>query len=659
MTSFVSSAQQKHALVVAIGDYPVLESGKSWKDLSSLNDVVLLKEMLSEQGFPEGNTNYLLDQDATVENLDNAFETLISNLKKDDIVYFHYSGHGQQIADVNGKELQRSNNLIKDETDGRDEALVLYNAPYRHYRGYEYEHHYADDQLNEHITAIRQAIGKNGQIVVVIDACHSGSATRGDDEPTVRGTDEPCVPDDWQANTSEDDNAEGFGTDFTFGDDPEIGKLVAFFGCKAEQVNREYRPNPSSEERYGSLTYFFIRAMKNLTANSATYENLFSEIRRNVVMEFNNAQQPVIEGDDLNQLLFSGDFIVQEPYYLLEPDIYATEATLQAGQLQGIMKGDSIALFNNTIRKIEGETPTVKGVVTSAGPLSSVIRLEHSLPEGKDNGAQYRVFKTWSGSLGIDVRVKLDVSGSLKGELKKALEAMPYVHLENKDYQYLVKEQEMDNGEKGVVIILGSDSDKTLRGMAPKPKSASWITDTIVTLIKEAALVNALRRVSAQYYDIEFKVSVSDYKTKQILTNEELLNLKSTDAITLFVENTGELPFYLSLINVASNNKISVASDQARAYFQPGQKKGIASFELSDIGIDQYIFVASTDFIDLKPFEGLGSDLSKSTRGSIGGNFFTDYINDNVAGTRGAQIDEAEITIRSIEFDVKENDKNK
>lgn len=647
-------AQQKHALVVAVADYPVVDGRtKNWNDLSSDQDVELLRKMLNDQGFPEENTTYLLDSEATVENLDNAFESLKKRVIQGDIIYFHYSGHGQQISDVNGKKYRRKNVLAKDEADGFDETLVLYNAPMRYYKGYEFEHHYADDQLNVHITDLRKSIGSDGQIVVVIDACHSGSATRGEDEPTVRGTDEPCAPKNYSGE-EETDDSEGFGTDFSFGEDPSLGKLVAFFGCKAEQVNREYRPDLKSNKRYGSLTYFLIKGMENLTSNNATYANLFSEIRRNMVLSFKNAQQPEIEGDDLNQLIFSGEFKEQEQFYLLEPVIYATKAKLLAGQLQGMMPGDSIALFDNTVNRMEEGTLVVRGVVESSTPLKSKVTLNKSLPGGKDNGALYRVFKTHDASLDIEVRVKLDVSGGIKNKLKKALQKIPNVHIESKDYEYLIKEEKNDKGEDGLIIYLGSDSDLPLRGMRPRPLDADWLVDSMVTYIQQAARVNALRRVSSYFYDIDFNVIIEGYHSKNEISNEELLSMNKSDTIVMFIENVGENPFYVSMINISANNKIVVVSTSNLAIPVGAKKKVNRGMVLSDLGIDHYKFIASSSFIDLSPFGKLGSDLSGGTRGGDG-NFFSDFINANVSGTRGSKMEETEITIKSIEFDVKEN----
>ena len=102
-------SQTKHAIIVAIADYPTNEKGETvWKDLSSNNDVDLVKAMLKEQQFQEINCAFLIDKEATPENLDKAFENLTDKLKEGDIVYFHYSGHGQQVADIKPKKKKRN-----------------------------------------------------------------------------------------------------------------------------------------------------------------------------------------------------------------------------------------------------------------------------------------------------------------------------------------------------------------------------------------------------------------------------------------------------------------------------------------------------------------------------------------------------------------------
>ena len=47
-----------------------------------------------------------------------------------------------------------------------------------------------DDELNTLLTAIRNKIGDSGKMLVVVDACHSGDSSRGQDDEIVRGVKE-------------------------------------------------------------------------------------------------------------------------------------------------------------------------------------------------------------------------------------------------------------------------------------------------------------------------------------------------------------------------------------------------------------------------------------------------------------------------------------
>ena len=107
-------SQQKIALLVGIGRY---EDTRSWKNLSSPNDLKYLNDALLQQGFIAENIQTLKEEAATYKAILEALVDLADKSNKGDIVYFHFSGHGQQIEDDNG-----------DEADGYDEALVPYNA---------------------------------------------------------------------------------------------------------------------------------------------------------------------------------------------------------------------------------------------------------------------------------------------------------------------------------------------------------------------------------------------------------------------------------------------------------------------------------------------------------------------------------------------------
>jgi hypothetical protein len=131
---FQAFTQKKLGLIVAVGDYP---NGGRWKDLSSINDVRFIKAALLKNGFDLNNVDSLFNEKATKKNILAALDALYAKASENDIVFFHFSGHGQQIQDDNG-----------DEADGYDEALIPYDAQGMYdpvsYNG---QNHLRDDEL--------------------------------------------------------------------------------------------------------------------------------------------------------------------------------------------------------------------------------------------------------------------------------------------------------------------------------------------------------------------------------------------------------------------------------------------------------------------------------------------------------------------------------
>lgn len=113
---------------------------------------------------------------------------MAASCKQGDVVYIHYSGHGQQMTDVHN-----------DEKDGLDECWIPYDAYRKASATYHGEKHLTDDELNVYLNAIRNKIGAKGKLLVVIDACHSGDGTRGDEDEVVRGVEDTLVVDSLNA----------------------------------------------------------------------------------------------------------------------------------------------------------------------------------------------------------------------------------------------------------------------------------------------------------------------------------------------------------------------------------------------------------------------------------------------------------------------------
>ena len=156
-------AQTKRALVVGIGEYPK-ESG--WSVIHGDNDLWITVQMLISVGFEEKNILELSNNYATKDNIIACLDHLVSVCEPNDVVYLHFSGHGQQMTDLDG-----------DEEDGYDESFVPYDAAMDYSEADNGEKHLTDDEIATYLRAFKKNVGNKGRVITVIDACHSGQGT--------------------------------------------------------------------------------------------------------------------------------------------------------------------------------------------------------------------------------------------------------------------------------------------------------------------------------------------------------------------------------------------------------------------------------------------------------------------------------------------------
>ena len=220
------SAQTRRALVIGIGE----QRDKSWAKINGDKDVAYVQKMLKEAGYKEVRT--LINKQATKARIVTAFNSLTNRCQIGDIVYIHFSGHGQLVTDVNG-----------DETDGWDEAWIPYDAYKKYCNEDKGEKHLVDDEINVLLTAIKNKIGEQGKLLVVVDACHSGDSSRGEDlDETVRGVyDEFVIPVKKKARTNK-----------------PVEQWLILSACKNYQLNQELK-----SPQVGKLTYALYMLSKD------------------------------------------------------------------------------------------------------------------------------------------------------------------------------------------------------------------------------------------------------------------------------------------------------------------------------------------------------------------------------------------------------------
>jgi len=137
----------KVALLFGINNYP----GSS-NDLNGcLNDIADVEKKLNELYPSEWSIKKFSDSQVTRSVFRNEIKNQIVSMISGQILLIHYSGHGSNVQDQN-----------YDEADGYDETLYLYDG------------NFTDDEFN----SILQLIPEGVKVIIALDSCFSGSATR-------------------------------------------------------------------------------------------------------------------------------------------------------------------------------------------------------------------------------------------------------------------------------------------------------------------------------------------------------------------------------------------------------------------------------------------------------------------------------------------------
>ena len=155
-----SALAEQRALLVGVGKYQ-----RSDLDLPGIDlDIERMTDTLKIMGFEDHQIRSLMDSSATADNVIAEFETwLTDGVGKDDRVVFYFSGHGSFVPDKNG-----------DEPDNVDEVLVTHDVRSVSENGrYTLVGIVSDDRIAEMI-----ANTASENVLVIVDACHSGTMTR-------------------------------------------------------------------------------------------------------------------------------------------------------------------------------------------------------------------------------------------------------------------------------------------------------------------------------------------------------------------------------------------------------------------------------------------------------------------------------------------------
>ena len=596
LLSLQAAAQEpnKIALIVAIGKYPTTSD---WPELSSANDVPLIKGALKTQGFKDENITILKDQQATLAGMTAAFDNLIKKAKRGDIVVFHFSGHGEQIEDDNG-----------DEGDGLDEALVSYDALQEYKPGAPIKH-FRDDLLGDKIKQLRTALGPTGNLLVIIDACHSGTATRG--LGVKRGTNKIYASPEYFKKVKDKKFTIGDADYGVVEDGNDLAPMAGYFASAPDQCNSEVvMPD---KKGVGSLSLAFSKAMEKVEKGdkNTTYQGLFDEIK----VEMGTlvpGQTPMAEGT-LNKVIFGGKMVTTPVYYTADPDsVDNGSVQIKVGKIYGIFEGTTVKLYKPDTRPED----TVKiatwatGTVTSADQYYSTIKLDKQIPKDQIKRAWIYLDKINYGELSVQVQLK--VADPEKKKLYRSFfKDIPQATLVDDGGVLLVESGENGYSADSIFIVTPQE---IVIWKTTKNLQQSLMADSFQIKIADYALARYLKnlRLTNSDYEVSFEIvplkciANCEDKTKSVWTDDDAkkkqsgasnLVFKTGDKFRFNIINKTNTRLYYTIIDIQPDNIVNV--------LLPGKGESAEDYKIKP---DQEIFPLAKKFTISPPY---GTDVFK------------------------------------------------
>jgi len=559
----------KRALLVGINSY---KHGDRIPPLAgSFNDVENMKAVLiGKFEFPPENVLVLKGEQATHTGIINAIrDHLIAKARKDDIVVFHYSGHGSQMKDVTGNEISGLVETIVP-YDSRDPAGQVFDISGSELHG-----------------LLLQLAAKTRNITFILDSCHSGTLVRGararNIAPDTRTP--PQLP-DYAVQTRSLGAVEEGATP----------KYVLIAAATSRESAYEH---VSEGKEHGALTYFLARQLRNAGAG-VTYRDIMDNVRGNVTAVF-PVQHPQLEGAQIDQYVFGDSGSLAESYVIASPKD-ASKMSLAIGEAQGATVDSIYDVFKPGTKKfVPPEGPIGRVQITSTGPFESEGKLISGSNIPQFSRAIEREHRYGSSRLNIhfdrpDSSIKLQ-------SIKSAAASLPYLQVVTDPAISNLRVREVD----GKVLTLAPDGTAL---SPPIPANDPEVIRRSVQRIKDwARWFNILSIVNTQpSVSVEFSIMAGQKRDALSQIGKSDMSIGEGDVVEAVVKNTSTRDLYISILDLSSDGSIAVAypPDQgASEVLQPGKPvtiklKGSVPSGLSSVTDILKVF-ASSHPIDLTP----------------------------------------------------------
>lgn len=393
-------APKVHALLIGIGDYPS-DSGVLRLD-GPANDVRLISTVLRERfQVPSSNVTVLTDKAATHTAIEAAFRALASRMKRDDIVYIHYSGHGATWPDP-GESRSR-----------QDQSWVSYGARSTKHAGKDHL-----DVLDKEIALWMQPLyALSDDVVFVSDSCHSASVSRGR-LPLAR-----FAP-----------PASSVAPHPLLAELPRIPAPVnglRIGAARDHESARELNPKTNyacddKKQCYGVFTWYWAKALRETQPGDA-WADVFQRASALVSAVDTVSQLPQIDGSG-DREVFGGAFApVSKALAITQVGADGKTVELRGGLLSGVSIGSTFE-GRGALLKVTSVQPLTSEALVQKGSLSVgdlVTEVSHSF-----SSRPIRLYVTGDAAKSGDEDLIRSLSSGLKAATSSSLSAFEIVRQE-------------------------------------------------------------------------------------------------------------------------------------------------------------------------------------------------------------------------------------
>lgn len=502
---------RKKALLVGVGEYAF--PPYSERPLHASFGLDLMAATLAEAGFGMDDMRFLRDRHASFRDIEQAVQRFVEELDGGSQAVLYLYGHGVLVADDNG-----------DEEDGYDEAFVPYDGQWR-----SRDRHSGlirDDMLGDWVEAMRRKVGPEGFVLVLLDACHSGSSLRG------------------KAGGRNDVSRQGLHTSPPNSD---AAPMAVLYSSLPHQPSIEIRVDHG--RRCALMTWSFTRAMQE-SGPGSTWRAVFERTASHMTSR-TRKQIPVWEGET-DHVVFGRKLKRPPPYFRILGVIDSQTVLVDGGRLHGLAMGSELHFFPSDTRDTQRVAPIATGRVSGyCGIVESMVQLSQPIPEqntlwvfpAAGASAAYPVPVHYSGRpFGFHNSIAASMEDISGVEWLDSLKARLYI-------------------TKGKGLLRLTDRD---RGTLMEWSDKQYREEEQMRLLRGRILRWQIARFLASWENSDETMQVSLLANKGDAAVVEMDDFKDralameADILQVRVRNSGAKPIYYSLVDIDPDDEVSV-----------------------------------------------------------------------------------------------------